>query len=241
MMDFQKEHLSPQKATSINSHFNRCMQSLKVNYQEKLLQKKENRLIFPFGFDEFKKMLSACAKTIMLQRNDSNNFIIDPNNLEVIENLYIYLKGDKTFSGSLNKGIILVGKIGCGKTLILQALGQVYNTLLRTMYLRKPMFSFYRSVNLQRAIQDSTIREHSFKPLIIDELGREPKQIMDYGNEKSPIIELLCERYDNGAWTLATSNFTLDTLSSDAYYGKMTGDRLRAMFNVLEVKGGRRR
>jgi DNA replication protein DnaC len=78
-------------------------------------------------------------------------------------------------------------------------------------------------------------------PLIIDEFGREPKQIMDFGNLRSPIVELLCERYDNGAWTHGVSNFTLDTLSSENLYGKMTGDRLKSMFNFIELKGESRR
>ncbi|GHU69577.1 hypothetical protein FACS189413_08700 [Bacteroidia bacterium] len=58
---------------------------------------------------------------------------------------------------------------------------------------------------------------------------------------KSPTIELLCERYDSGTWTLGTSNFTLETLSSENQYGKMTGDRIKAMFNFIELKGESRR
>jgi hypothetical protein len=64
---------------------------------------------------------------------------------------------------------------------------------------------------------------------------------MDFGNLKSPMIELLCERYDNGAWTHGTSNFTLETLSSENQYGKMTGDRIKSMFNFMELKGDSRR
>ncbi|KAA6312302.1 hypothetical protein EZS27_036746, partial [termite gut metagenome] len=58
---------------------------------------------------------------------------------------------------------------------------------------------------------------------------------------RSPMIELLCERYDTGAWTHGVSNFTLETLSSENQYGRMTGDRLKSMFNFIELKGESRR
>ncbi|KAA6312153.1 hypothetical protein EZS27_036862, partial [termite gut metagenome] len=90
-------------------------------------------------------------------------------------------------------------------------------------------------------LKEKPVKAFSKLPLIIDELGREPKQIMDFGNLRSPMIELLCERYDTGAWTHGVSNFTLETLSSENQYGRMTGDRLKSMFNFIELKGESRR
>jgi DNA replication protein DnaC len=90
-------------------------------------------------------------------------------------------------------------------------------------------------------VKEKTVPVFSRMPLVIDELGREPKQIMDFGNLRSPVIELLCERYDRGAWTHGTSNFTLETLCSENQYGKMTGDRIKSMFNFMELKGDSRR
>lgn len=84
-------------------------------------------------------------------------------------------------------------------------------------------------------------RSLALAPLAIDDLGREPKQIMDFGNTRAPMVELLYERYDKGSWTHATSNFAFDTLSSDAFYGPMLGDRFRTMFNVINLPGDSRR
>jgi hypothetical protein len=96
-------------------------------------------------------------------------------------------------------------------------------------------------VKEKQILKEKSIKSFSQRPLVIDEFGREPKQIMDFGNLRSPIIELLCERYDTGAWTHGVSNFTLETLSSENQYGQMTGDRLKSMFNFIELKGESRR
>ncbi|MDR0575718.1 MAG: hypothetical protein LBG96_17145 [Tannerella sp.] len=98
-----------------------------------------------------------------------------------------------------------------------------------------------KSSELLEILKEKSVRSFSRLPLVIDDFGREPKQIMDFGNLKSPMIELLCERYDNGAWTHGVSNFTLETLSSENQYGKMTGDRLKSMFSFIELKGESRR
>ncbi|KAA6320727.1 hypothetical protein EZS27_029538 [termite gut metagenome] len=43
------------------------------------------------------------------------------------------------------------------------------------------------------------------------------------------------------AWTHGVCNFTLGTLSLENQYGKMTGERLKSMFNFIEPKGESRR
>ena len=98
-----------------------------------------------------------------------------------------------------------------------------------------------KSMELLETLKEKSIKSFSLFPLVIDEFGREPKQIMDFGNLRSPVIELLCERYDTGAWAHGTTNFTLDTLYAENQYGRMTGDRLKSMFNFIELKGDSRR
>jgi hypothetical protein len=63
----------------------------------------------------------------------------------------------------------------------------------------------------------------------------------DYGNISRPISELLSLRSDAGTLTLGTTNFTLETLSSEEFYGAMIGDRLKMMFNCITLQGESRR
>jgi hypothetical protein len=153
----------------------------------------------------------------------------------------LYLTLDDRFSGDLNKGIMLMGKYGCGKTIIMQSLVEMYNTVIHSLHIQRPLLKFFKSSDLQNILKGKPSNFYSKMPLVIDEFGREPKQIMDFGNLRSPMIELLCERYDTGAWTHGTSNFTLETLCSENQYGKMTGGRLKSMFNFIELKGESRR
>lgn len=75
----------------------------------------------------------------------------------------------------------------------------------------------------------------------LDEFGRESKTVQDFGNILRPISELLSIRSDNGSLTHGTTNFTLETLSSDNFYGGMIGDRLKMMFNFITIRGESRR
>lgn len=240
MTDFQKENSLPQGATSMNK-LDICREAIKARFT---CERKENlalRFRFPFEYEEYKLLLSDSANNILEKRRELEVFIFDNKNEPIVEQLYFYLTLDEQFSGDLQKGIMLVGKYGCGKTLIMQAVAEMYNTIIHSLHIQRPLLKFFKSSELQEILKGKPIKTLSRMPLIIDEFGREQKQIMDFGNLRSPMIELLCERYDTGAWTHGTSNFTLETLCSENQYGKMTGDRLKSMFNFIELKGESRR
>ncbi len=240
MKDFQKENLLPQAVTSMNK-LDICMETLKARFAS---EKKENELLrfpFPFEYGEYKLLLAQSANVILEKRREKNLFVFDDKNEPVIKQLYLYLRKDERFSGDMRKGVMLVGKYGCGKTLIMQAMAEMYNSVIYSLHIQRPLLKFFKSSELISILKEKPVKSFSRMPLIIDEFGREPKQVMDFGNLRSPMIELLCERYDTGAWTHGISNFTLDTLCSENQYGKMTGDRLKSMFNFIELKGESRR
>jgi DNA replication protein DnaC len=217
------------------------MEALKSRFAGEKKINEAVRFPFPFEYSGYKNLLTQSANVILERRRGNNTFVIDGKNEPVIEQLYLYLKMDDRFSGDMQKGIMLVGKYGSGKTLIMQAIVEMYNTVIHTLHIQRPLLKFVKSSELLEALKEKPVKAYSKMPLVIDEFGREPKQIMDFGNLRSPIIELLCERYDNGTWTHGTSNFTIETLCSENQYGKMTGDRIKSMFNFIELKGESRR
>lgn len=88
----------------------------------------------------------------------------------------------------------------------------------------------------------------SRRPLFIDELGREQLEINDFGNRIRPVNDLMEARYEYGARTFFTSNFSLDTLSKGRNekgemvgYGKYVGERIQEMVNIITMPGGSRR
>jgi DNA replication protein DnaC len=167
--------------------------------------------------------------------------VIDKYNEPVIKQLYWYVTGNSSFTGDLTKGLLLQGKYGCGKTVLLETYSMLHNHIVRKLNLNYPVLQFIKSVQLQEQIKEQSMEMFVKRPLIIDEFGRESKTVMDYGNISRPISELLSLRSDMGTITHATSNFTLKTLSSDEFYGGMIGDRLKTMFNFITMQGESRR
>jgi DNA replication protein DnaC len=159
----------------------------------------------------------------------------------MIEQLYFYATGAPSFDGDLSKSIMLQGRYGCGKTLILETYSLLHNHIIRRFSLSYPLFTFIKSVELKEQIIKQSASVFARRPLIINEFGRESKVVMDYGNVSYPISELLSLRSDVGTLTHGTTNFTFATLSSDEFYGGMIGDRLKVMFNFITLKGESRR
>lgn len=199
------------------------------------------RPALPLDYSEFRDLFAAFGTYCLLSRKRDGDFILDADNEPTIEQLYYYATRNSLFNGDLNKGIMLQGKFGCGKSIILETYSLIHNQIAAKGGLRFRLFTFIKSADLQERIIRETARPFLFRPLIIDEFGREPKTIQYFGNILHPVSELLSERSDTGAVTHGTTNFTLSTLSSDDFYGGMIGDRLRTMFNFITLKGGSRR
>jgi DNA replication protein DnaC len=219
MNDFQRENLLHRVATSI-SRLDICIGALKERFADEKKKSDELRFSFPFDYEEYKTMLAQNTNIILERLREKNCFTIDNLNESIIRQLYMYLRLNEHFAGDLQKGIMLVDKYGSGKTLIMETFSEMYNAVVRSLYILRPMLRFVKSSNLLNEIQEKSVWAFSRMPLIIDEFGREPKQIMDFGNVRCPMIELICERYDFGSWTHGTSNFTLETLCSENQYGK---------------------
>jgi DNA replication protein DnaC len=225
---------SLREVISTNQQF---FQALKKDAQEIVAHEKEKmrklRLPLPLVYADFRSLFCEFGTICLHNRNQAKNFVIDKNNEPMIEQLYCYITNDSAFSGDLDKGIMLQGKYGCGKTILLETYSLLHNHISRSFFLNQPL--------LQEQIVKQSASVFARRPLIIDEFGRESKTVQDYGNVSRPISELLSLRSDVGVVTHGTTNFTLATLSSDEFYGGMIGDRLKVMFNFITLNGESRR
>ncbi len=213
-------------------------QKVIIDEREKITQR---RLFLSLEYSDFLKLFLTFGSICLLKRNQDQKFIIDDNNEPIIKQFYFYTTNNPSFFGDLTKGILLQGKYGCGKTVLLETYSILHNHIVKKYCLNYPLLLFVKSVELQDQIRKQSLATFVRRPLIIDEFGREPKAIQDYGNITRPISELLSLRSDIGAITHGTSNFALNTLSSDEFYGGMIGDRLKAMFNFITLPGESRR
>lgn len=237
-----KKDLSVQEVISTNcgiTHLLRNHAKEIINSERK--KTAQLRPALPLDYSDFQELYVAFGTYCLLSRNKSASFIIDSNNEPTIEQLFYYATHNPLFNGDLNKGIMLQGKSGCGKTIILETYSLIHNHIAGKSGLKFPLLTFIKSMELQERIIRESTKPFLLRPIIIDEFGREPKTVQHFGNILRPVSELLSERSDTGTITHGTTNFTFQTLSSDDFYGGMIGDRLKTMFNFITLKGDSRR
>ena len=167
---------------------------------------------------------------------------MDDFNRDIIYQMWLYVKGDEECRWNIHKGIYLGGKVGCGKTLLMQAFCEILHLVSGRTVEMIPATQLY-----QRIIDDG-INSLAKRPLFIDELGREQLEINAFGNKMRPINELMALRYNSGARTFFTSNFKISTLSKGFNekgeaigYGQYIGERIMEMTNIVEMPGESRR
>jgi len=204
-----------------------------------ILQKKRSmfqevtrkRPYFQISYKDYIDLMTANANIIMRNRNNNKFFRIDGESKYVIDNLYFYLTGNRNFYGNFLKGIFLIGPYGVGKTLILESFCQIINDLGRKQV------KIVRATDLCNFFkEDKKIYESLIKiPLMIDDLGKEPKEVQVWGNIVEPAKKLIDDRYSSGSWTFATGNYKLT--SYEKQYDSYISDRMKEMFNFYELTG----
>ena len=168
-------------------------------------------------------------------------FVVDDENKEIINQLYLYLTQSDEFEGDLRKGILIIGALGCGKTVLMRAFICVFEA---TVTDSTETSNYFTRVNIT-PISSRDIRKHPNdgsgylhkRPLYVDDIGKEPTTVNTFGTVTKPFEDLVEIRYRREALTFGTSNLTLD----DMPYNPHTIDRMRQMFNIIVLPGKSRR
>lgn len=142
------------------------------------------------------------------------------------------------------QGLMLRGYVGVGKTTMLRAITSLFSIL------NKQVLKVVDARRITTIAKDSQSEfdELAKTPLLgIDDLGTEPQVVKQYGNEMSPVAELLTERYNRRAFTIITTNLTtkqgesgqvIDELQE--VYGDRLFDRFKEMFNTISYNSTQR-
>lgn len=203
------------------------LQKLRNEYQSR-------RPFIRIPYKEFIELLITEAEKIFISKGrPDQEFFIDDDNREVIIALHEYLTG---FSDKIDvkKGIMLIGAIGSGKTILMHSFCKIFELLGRKI------ITPIHSMKLNSIIRESGNFDDYIKiPLFIDDLGKEEESVKSWGSDLHPLTELIAMRYDLGSWTFATSNYKIETLLEK--YTQHTIDRMIEMFNILTLKGKSRR
>lgn len=204
---------------------------MNINSMETTTTRTSNgkRIFIPLSTADFKHEWMLIAAEEMHDNFNNTKYIINDQNRDVINQIYWYITGSNLFKGNLNKGILMLGHYGTGKTTIMKIMARI-------IHKKSPKSLHFTScVNLADEVKTRGIEFFRTRPLILDELGREPEVVKDYGTEKKLIPEIISMRYNERSWTFATSNLDVEALGE--LYGGYIKDRLTEMFNVIVLNG----
>jgi hypothetical protein len=159
----------------------------------------------------------------------------------IIYKLIIYFIGDKPEAEklglNLDKGILLTGPVGCGKTTLMNLMRFVpppeRNHLMKSC--RDVSFEFIQE-GFEVINRYSKMSFNSGHPKIycFDDLGAE-QSLKYYGNECNIMAEILLSRYDLFVSQKMLTHITTNLSASEIEnaYGSRVRSRMREMFNLI--------
>lgn len=145
-----------------------------------------------------------------------------------------------------NKGLLVVGNIGCGKTTLMSIFRDGPNPY-RIVSAREVSESWKKNGDISKyceSLLPNKLTVSPFGPLPIgicfDDLGIENKT-KNYGDEANAMEEVLLNWYDKKTFNKVhiTTNLTPEEIEQK--YGKRVRSRMREMFNLVKFEGGDRR
>ena len=179
-------------------------------------------------------------------------FMVDDSNRKVFIKLCKYFTEDPDFEKegfSLQKGIMLCGPVGTGKTTMMRLFEGNQRQSYALTSCRK-IADQYSSDGAEilhiwsHLLNVPASYENFFQNKVgacFDDLGTEGIK-RHFGDQANVMADVILNRYDSGlpAWkTHVTTNLTADEIGQ--YYGERVRSRMRGMFNMLTLGGEDRR
>lgn len=196
------------------------------------------------SYPQAKSLFLSQAKQ-QVQQTGRKNYVVDDENQTVIQELIHYFAQTGQGKLSPNKGIVLAGNVGSGKTLLMET----FNVLVRRT---QPFYkTTARQVAKDYAADGLTALVRYLKQFrktpkglvpvdfLFDDLGAEDNK-KHYGNEANVMAEIIYDRYElftrYATRTHFTTNLTTDELEEK--YGTRAFSRLCQMCNFMVLGNG---
>lgn len=171
----------------------------------------------------------------------NSNFNIDPKDIPIIYKLLIYAIQDHKSAFQLgidlNKGIMLSGPIGCGKTSLMHLIKPFVYVKNDYKIIATRHISFEFAKSGYESLAQYTLKspqQNRLSAYCFDDLGAE-QQIKHFGNDCNVMAEILTSRYEHFVEDKAITHITTNLSASEIEkaYGNRVRSRLRQMFNLI--------
>lgn len=168
-----------------------------------------------FEEKDVSSMIKATYKWYLTQRG-----------VKEVKDMSLYFdKAAKWLCGDYKSGLLLYGTIGSGKSTLMESMIKVLVITHTKLKIGK-----YSAIDITKKFQIGESEDvFSKEVLFIDDLGEESLTVKNYGNEQSPLIEVLYKRYDKRQFTVITTNKSEEEIQQ--MYGERIADRFKEMFD----------
>jgi len=230
---------------------------------ESIRASRYSRIPYEYDFNKSMAMLEAIGKGF------NPAFKLEGEYFELYKKLLMYFMADPEFKGDLQRGLMLRGTLGSGKTLafaifqkFMQYNGMAHYTSSNIPEQGNCSYRMIRCMDIKAFYEDTqpgkggepAVHEFKFSRNIIcfDDLGEETKggkeKAFYYGHETNLMEDILTARYELflkfGTITHCTTNYSFDLEGKRHFrtlYGDRVEDRMKEMFNEIIFKSESKR
>lgn len=223
--------------------------------EERAAQNRRKLTSKDWSFQQTKDFMLYRAKSLF-----TGTFRLDSNNEPVFDLLCHYFSNSRDFvsiatlmglnNPSLDKGIILAGNYGVGKTWLMSLFRKNNRQVFHVEHAKDISKTYHvggeeaierHYTKIKNAFNDPTVLYQEYSGLCIEDIGREDIK-NNYGNKTNVIGDIMEARYIKkcmGPLFHGTTNMT--AVQIEQFYGGMVVSRLRECVNFIELGGPDRR
>lgn len=181
------------------------------------------------SYEALRNYFNIFYSTKKLVKNDKADEIVDLV-LRYFAKDESFLKSDKIQNKpSFDKGLFLVGNVGTGKTFVFEFIKYLESKQYNHLVDPPPLTVVHASSLVNDVNEIYTHRLTKQNNVMIDDIGKEPKEYGEY----TSIKQVISARYDKALLTHLTSNLNLEELTG--MYGLHILDRIKQMCNVVVI------